>query len=157
MDESICGYLLSALEVTYEPYNTQLKNSESSNNYFRILGTNFRDEVRIQSGIASSLNNNLSPSLIMTDEDTPASTIEIDGDDVRPELDLLNRLAAYYGAARQTLELKVKHPTVNNQPAALPLLKLNGISPDTKKYLPLAESRDWIADVATLKCFETPE
>ncbi len=71
----------------------------------------------------------------------------------RPEVDLLNRLAAYYGAARQTLDLIVKHPTVT----ALPLLKLNGISPDTKKYLPLAESRDWREETCTLTCFETPE
>ena len=69
----------------------------------------------------------------------------------RPEVDLLNRLASYYGAARQTLDLIVKHPTA----AALPLLKLNGISPDTRKYVPLAESRDWREETCTLKCFET--
>ena len=69
----------------------------------------------------------------------------------RPEVDLLNRLASYYGAARQTLDLIVKHPTV----AALPLLKLNGIN-DGKVYLPLSESRDWQTGVCKLTCFETP-
>ena len=89
----------------------------------------------------------------MNSDTEPLTELSYGSESRRPEVDLLNRLAAYYGAARQTLELKVKHPTA----AALPLLKLNGISPDTKKYLPLAESRDWIADVATLTCFETPE
>ena len=69
----------------------------------------------------------------------------------RPEVDLLNRLAAYYGAARQRLELEVAHPTA----APLPLLKLNGIN-DGKVYLPLSESRDWQTGVCKLTCFETP-
>ena len=129
----------------------------SENHYITLLSTNFRDEVSINTDIATSLNNKLSPSLVMKNTSQAESTIDytISGgtEPRKPEKDLLNRLAAYYGAARQTLELKVKHPTA----AALPLLKLNGISPDTKKYLPLAESRDWIADVATLTCFETPE
>jgi hypothetical protein len=70
----------------------------------------------------------------------------------RPEVDLLNRLAAYYGAARQRLELEVSHPTA----APLPLLKLNGIN-DGKVYLPLSESRDWQTNVCKLTCFEVPE
>ena len=69
----------------------------------------------------------------------------------RPEVDLLNRLAAYYGASRQRLDLIVEHTTA----APLPLLRLNGIIPDTRKYLPLAESRDWKQDSSTIKCFET--
>ena len=70
----------------------------------------------------------------------------------RPEVDLLDRLAIYYGSARQRLELEVEHPTA----APLPLLKLNGIN-DGKVYLPLSESRDWKADTAKLTCFETAE
>jgi hypothetical protein len=65
---------------------------------------------------------------------------------------LLNRLAAYYGAARQRLELEVAHPTA----APLPLLKLNGIN-DGKVYLPLSESRDWQTNVCKLQCFELPQ
>ena len=67
-----------------------------------------------------------------------------------PEVDLLNRLASYYGASRQTLDLITKHPTA----AVLPLLKLNGIN-DGKTYLPLSESRDWREETCTIKCFET--
>ena len=139
--------------------NTQTDRGE--NHYFRLLGTNFSDEISINTDLASYLNNEQSPSIIMTDATTPATTIDYkvrnsimgELEPFRPEVDLLNRMASYYIAARQTLELKVQHPTA----AALPLLKLNGISPDTKKYLPLAESRDWKGDVSTLKCFETPD
>ena len=68
----------------------------------------------------------------------------------RPEVDLLNRLATYYGAARQRLELEVAHIST-----PLPMLKLNGIG-DGKVYLPLAESRDWRTGVCKLTCFECP-
>ena len=143
----------SKLDVDYLINDNSLLSDRSENHYFRLLGTNFSDEVSVSTELASSLNNLPSPSLIMNSATEPMTELSYGSESRRPEVDLLNRLAAYYGAARQTLELKVKHPTA----AALPLLKLNGISPDTKKYLPLAESRDWIADVATLTCFETPE
>lgn len=147
----------SSLTADYVQTDNDSLSDRSSNHYFRLLGLNFSEDVSVDTDMASYLNNRPSPSLIMNDSTTPASSIDytVSGgtESRRPEVDLLNRLAAYYGEARQTLELNVKHPTA----AALPLLKLNGISPDTKKYLPLAESRDWIADVATLKCFETPE
>ena len=71
----------------------------------------------------------------------------------RPEVDLLNRLAIYYSAARHRLSLIVEHQTA----APLPFLRLNGISLDTRKYLPLAESRDWQEETSTLTCFETPQ
>ena len=150
---SIVEMIFSQLNVDHViPDNSNLTD-RSKNHYFRLLGTNFSDEVSVDTELASSLNNLPSPSLIMNSDTEPMTELSYGTESRRPEVDLLNRLAAYYGAARQTLELKVKHPTA----AALPLLKLNGISPDTKKYLPLAESRDWIADVATLTCFETPE
>ena len=129
----------------------------SENHYFRLLGTNFRDEISISTDLASSLNNLPSPSLIMNDQTTPMTMLNYGStqspDMRRPEVDLLNRLATYYSAARQRLELEVAHPT----DAPLPLMRLNGISPDTRKYLPLAESRDWIEDTSTLTCFETPQ
>ena len=150
---SIMEMIFSQLNVEHIiPDNSNLTD-RSENHYFRLLGTNFSDEISVDTDLASSLNNLPSPSLIMNSDTEPMTELSYGSESRRPEVYLLNRLAAYYGAARQTLELKVKHPTA----AALPLLKLNGISPDTKKYLPLAESRDWIADVATLTCFETPE
>ena len=125
------------------------------NNYFQLLGTNFRDEISIRTEIASKLYNNPSPSLIMNSETEAMTELNYGTDQVpdmrRPEVDLLNRLAAYYGEARQRLELDVAHPTA----APLPLLKLNGIN-DGKVYLPLSESRDWRTNVCKLTCFECP-
>jgi hypothetical protein len=88
--------------------------------------------------------------MIWNDSTTPAKLISLGGATVRPEVDLLNRLATYYGAARQRLELEVAHITT-----PLPNLKLNGID-DGKVYLPLAESRDWRTGVCKLTCFECP-
>ena len=150
--------LLTELILEHVEEEYLVKNERSENKYFRLLGTNFRDEISISTDLASTLNNRPSPSLVMKDLVTAMRymdyIISASGttEPRRPEVDLLNRLAQYYGAARQRLSLIVAHPTV----APLPLLKLNGISPDNRKYLPLAESRDWINDTSTLTCFETP-
>ena len=145
-------------ELTLEhilPYNEKLSD-RGENHYFRLLGTNFRDEISIGAELASMLNNIPSPSLIMEDATTPMTELNYGSEQSpemrRPEVDLLNRLAAYYGAARQRLELEVAHPTA----APLPLLKLNGIN-DGKVYLPLSESRDWQTGVCKLTCFEMPQ
>ena len=147
----------SSLNIDYIPYQSALTTDRSENHYFRLLGTNFRDEVSINTELASSLNNQPSPSLIMNSETEAMTELNYGTtqapDMRRPEVDLLNRLAAYYSAARQRLNLIVEHPTA----APLPLLRLNGISPDNRKYLPLAESRDWKGDTCTLTCFEVPD
>ena len=153
----VYGMFFSELSVSYIPLRTNFRTDRKSNEYYNELATSFRNDIQKTVNIASFMHNSPSPSLLYNTDNSPMQVLEFAvGENtikIPPEQYLLNRMSAYYGAARQTLELKVKHPTV----AALPLLKLNGISPDTKKYLPLAESRDWIADVATLTCFETPE
>ena len=153
--------IFKSLDLSYAPDASVWNMDRSSNNYYRNLGTKFRDEVSVTVDFASYVNNVPSPSLIVEDtskndasrfmEKLTYTKADTTTELRRPEVDLLNRLASYYGAARQTLDLIVKHPTA----AALPLLKLNGISPDTRKYLPLAESRDWREETCTLKCFET--
>lgn len=144
------------MSVDYIPPIDDTLTDRSENHYFRLLGTNFRDEISVGTELASMLNNQPSPSLIMDNSTTPMKTLDylVSGgtEARRPEVDLLNRLATYYGAARQRLDLIVEHPTA----APLPLLRLNGISPDSRTYAPLAESRDWQQDSSTLKCFETP-
>ena len=147
----------SKLDVDYLVNENSLLSDRSENHYFRLLGTNFRDEISVNTDLASTLNNQPSPSLIMNSVTEAMTELNYGTDQVpdmrRPEVDLLNRLAEYYQAARQRLSLIVEHPTA----APLPLLRLNGISPDTRKYLPLAESRDWIEETCTLTCFETPQ
>ena len=148
--------VISKLDMSYEIEEDPNLTNRSENKYFRLLGTNFRDEISIGTDFASSLNNQPSPSLIMNSETEAMTELNYGTDQVpdmrRPEVDLLNRLATYYGAARQRLDLIVEHPTA----APLPLLRLNGISPDSRTYAPLAESRDWQQDTSTLQCFETP-
>ena len=143
---------LSELSLEHEEPEYITESEHKNNHYYRVLNTHFRDEISISTELASTLNNRPSPSLIMDDTNTPMRFLSYDNVPRRPEVDLLNRLAAYYGAARQRLELIVAHPTS----APLPLLRLNGISPDTRKYLPLAESRDWQEETSTITCFETP-
>ena len=147
------------LELEYEAPEYVTENDRSENKYYRLLGTNFRDEISVSTELASNLNNRPSPSLVMNSITKAMTTMNYNlaaggTEPRRPEVDLLNRLASYYGASRQTLDLITKHPVVNNAPAVLPLLKLNGIG-DGKQYLPLSESRDWRTEVCTLKCFET--
>ena len=144
--------IFTELSISLEQSEDVVWKNASENKYIQVLSTNFRDEINISTEIASNNNNH-------TQEVLPFSTIEYTKADTttesrRPEVDLLNRLASYYGAARQTLDLTVKHPVVNNQQAVLPLLKLNGIG-DGKQYLPLSESRDWREETCTIKCFET--
>ena len=149
--------LFSQLSVEHIFPDNDMFSDRSENHYFRLLGTNFRDEISVNTDLASMLNNQPSPSLIMNSETEAMTELNYgttqSPDMRRPEVDMLNRLAAYYGAARQRLDLIVEHPTA----APLPLMRLNGIIPDTRKYLPLAESRDWKTDVCKLICFEMPQ
>ena len=153
----ILEMIFSLLSVDHIVPKDTTATDRSENHYFRLLGTNFRDEISIDTDLASWLNNQPSPSILRNAPEVGHAMTELNygttqsPDMRRPEVDLLNRLAAYYGAARQRLELEVEHPTA----APLPLLRLNGISQDTRKYLPLAESRDWKQDSSTIKCFET--
>ena len=148
--------IFTELSVRMEYSDDITWRDSDENRYITLLNTNFRDEINVDVDLASDNFNHPSIShlynptfgLLKTLDYTVSGGTEAR----RPEVDLLNRLAAYYGAARQRLELIVEHPTV----APMPLLRLNGISPDTRKYLPLAESRDWQQDTSTLKCFETP-
>ena len=141
------------LGVEYMQTDDDTLTDRSENHYFRLLGTNFRDEISIGTDLASMLNNQPSPSLIMEDDTTPMTELNYGTDQVpdmrRPEVDLLNRLATYYSESRQRLKLEMAHI----ETPALPLLKLNGIN-DGKVYLPLSESRNWQTNVCTLTCFE---
>ena len=161
---TVTGILLEEFSIEYKKEENVILSDDNKNSYFEKLLTNFRDEISVSTDIATSLNNRPSPSLVMESLYSDDATTKIDyvidtigtTEKRRPEVDLLNRLASYYGASRQTLNLIVKHPVINSQPAILPLLILNGIG-DGKQYLPLAESRDWQEETSTLTCFETPQ
>ena len=147
--------VISRLNMSYEAIEDPNLTDRSENHYFRLLGTNFRDDISVDTELASTLNNRPSPSLIMNSDTEAMNEMNYGStqspDMRRPEADLLNRLATYYGAARQRLELEVAHITT-----PLPMLRLNGIN-DGKVYLPLAEERDWRTGVCKLSCFECPQ
>lgn len=144
--------VLSKLDVSYIPLPEELRTDRSENVYATETSQAFRDELSLGVDLASYANNTKLATMVWeSDGVTPVKLMTLDGASVRPEVNLLNRIASFYGAARQRLELEVAHPTA----APLPLLKLNGIN-DGKVYLPLSESRDWQTDVCKLTCFETP-
>lgn len=165
-DNGKTSAIISDISIEYEPPFRKNTNDAKSNKYLQNL-SGYRDAVKLSLNLASSFNNRNALSHIYEvytywfgpesmDYLQPITTITYNlagglTETRRPEVDLLNRLAAYYGAARQRLELIVAHPTA----APLPLLKLNGIN-DGKVYLPLSETRDWQSDICQLTCFETP-
>lgn len=153
---SVHGLFISKLNLHYVYSNAELQNDIGSNKYMIDTGQPFADELSVELDIASDANNSKLETMIWKNETKPASTMMLGQTFVRPEVDLLERLATYYGASRKRLELKVGHPTVSGTPAPLPLLKLKGIN-ENKIYLPLSENRDWQTEVCTLTCFETPE
>lgn len=146
--------IFKMLNVSFRSNTHATTSDRGENKYYRLLGTNFSDEVSVNVDLASSLNNAPSPSLIMEDTATPMTEINYgtsqSPDMRRPEVELLNRLSTYYGLPRRTVTIDAQHPTT----APLPLLRLTGY--DSKNYLPLAESRDWQADKSTLTCMENP-
>ena len=147
---SMFDVFISKLDLEYVPLKEELRTDRSENVYATETSQAFRDELSVDCELASYANNTKLATMIWNDSTTPAKLISLGGATVRPEVDLLNRLATYYGAARQRLELEVAHIST-----PLPNLKLNGID-DGKVYLPLAESRDWRTGVCKLTCFECP-
>ena len=152
-----CNVFFSELSVDYIMKKSVRMSDRSNNNYRRTINTQFAEDISIDTDLASWHNNNPSPSLLYNEDgQTPMSVLSYatagGGTTTRrPEVDLLDRMQAYYNVPRSILSLQVA--PITDKP--LPLIRLNGIN-DGKVYLPLAESRDWIADVATLTCFETP-
>ena len=156
---------ITDISLKYEPpFKRDIENLKE-NRYVRALGA-ARDEMSINLNLASAFSNPNGLSHIYgvkrywsgpdyMDYLEPIQELTYntaDGtENRRPEVDLLDRMAAYYGQSRQRLELEVAHPTV----APLPRLLLNGIN-DGKVYLPLSESRDWRTNVCKLTCFEVP-
>ena len=147
---SMFDVFISKLDLEYVPLKEELRTDRSENVYATETSQAFRDELSVDCELASYANNTKLATMLWNDATTPAKLISLGGATVRPEADLLNRLATYYGAARQRLELDVAHITT-----PLPNLKLNGIN-DGKVYLPMAESRDWRMGTCRLICMEIP-
>ena len=126
----------------------------SANHYFEALKTAFRDEVSVECDFGSSLDNLPNPSLILNVDPVryyePLTRMSFyDGmlTEERPEKHLLSRLATYYRKPHTSLELVAAFPGV------LPMMRYRGLN-DGKFYLPMAASRDWQQDTATLSMLQ---
>jgi len=142
-------FMLTELSLTYQAPEDVFED-RSANHYFEALKTAFRDEVSVECDFGSSLDNLPNPSLILNvDPDRyyePLTRMSFyDGmlTEARPEKHLLSRLATYYRKPHASLELVAAFPGV------LPMMRYKGIN-DGKFYLPMAASRDWQQDTATL-------
>jgi hypothetical protein len=142
-------YILTSLSLEYQAPEDVFED-RSANHYFEALKTAFRDEVSVECDFGSSLDNLPNPSLILNvDPDRyyePLTRMSFyDGmlTEARPEKHLLSRLATYYRKPHTSLELVAAFPGV------LPMMRYKGIN-DGKFYLPMAASRDWQQDTATL-------
>ena len=142
-------YILTSLSLEYQAPEDVFED-RSTNHYFEALKTAFRDDVSVKCDFGSSLDNLPNPSLILDVDPSRyyeplTRMIFFDGMQVeeRPEKHLLSRLATYYRKPHTSLELVAAFPGV------LPMMRYKGIN-DGKFYLPMAASRDWQQDTATL-------
>ena len=142
-------YILTSLSLEYQAPEDVFED-RSANHYFEALKTAFRDEVSVECDFGSSLDNLPNPSLILNVDPKryyePLTRMSFyDGMEVeeRPEKHLLSRLATYYRKPHTLLELVAAFPGV------LPTKRYRGLN-DGKFYLPMAASRDWQQDTATL-------
>lgn len=142
-------YILTSLSLEYQAPEDVFED-RSTNHYFEALKTAFRDDVSVKCDFGSSLDNLPKPSLILDVDPSRyyeplTRMIFFDGMQVeeRPEKHLLSRLATYYRKPHTSLELLAAFPGV------LPMMRYRGLN-DGKFYLPMAASRDWQQDTATL-------
>lgn len=141
--------IIESMSISYEPTLDGFETDDDENTYYKNLSTNFKNVTVIESNLASYRNNKPSNSILTNGYEMLEQLEYGNGVMERPEVDLLNRLAEYYSSARSILKLDIKKID------AIPLILLNGIN-DEKKYIPIAESRDWKEDVSTITCMEIP-
>ena len=142
-------FMFTELSLTYQAPEDVFED-RGANHYFEALKTAFRDEVSVECDFGSSLDNLPNPSLILNVDPNryyePLTRMSFyDGmlTDERPEKHLLSRLATYYRKPHTLLKLVAAFHGV------LPMMRYKGIN-DGKFYLPMAASRDWQQDTATL-------
>ena len=146
-------FMFTELSLTYQAPEDVFED-RSANHYFEALKTSFRDEVSVECDFGSSLDNLPNPSLILNVDPVryyePLTRMSFyDGmlTEERPEKHLLSRLATYYRKPHTSLELVTAFPGV------LPMMRYRGLN-DGKFYLPMAASRDWQQDTATLSMLQ---
>ena len=149
--DQVLDVFIDQMEVKYVVPDNIIKSDRDSNDYMKNTGENFRREETRSVDLASDLNNNIKANMLYYNRNgVTVKLLSLDNVQVRPEVDLLNRMTAYFAASRRKVVLQASHPSSD----ATPTVQLNGIN-DGKKYLPLAEERDWKGDKVKLTCYET--
>lgn len=146
---------LSDLTLSYKQDEDILRSGRSENHYFRLLGGKFSEEVSVDTDIASDLNNQPSPNILLNDDRAETTVKELDYIDsqgytksLRPEKDLLNRMALFYGKIRRKIDLDI------SPISKMPIKKVIGLEEHPIHYLPLAQNRNWVQGTARLTCIE---
>ena len=146
-------FMFTELSLTYQAPEDVFEDRDA-NHYFEALKTAFRDEVSVECDFGSSLDNLPNPSLILNVDpvryyEPLTRMLFYDGmlTEERPEKHLLSRLATYYRKPHTSLELAAAFSGV------LPMMRYRGLN-DGKFYLPMAASRDWQQDTATLSMLQ---
>ena len=146
-------WVYTSLSLEYQAPEDVFEDRDA-NHYFEALKTAFREEISVECDFGSSLDNLPNPSLILNVDpvryyEPLTRMIFFDGMQVeeRPEKHLLSRLATYYRKPHTSLELVAAFPGV------LPMMRYRGLN-DGKFYLPMAASRDWQQDTATLSMLQ---
>lgn len=140
------------IELTHIIPNNDRLSDRTQNTYRKVLGLNFKDEITIDCNLASNLSNYPSPSIILEDLTNTMKqltyTYSSGNVEIRPEIELLKRMAVYYGANRRTVELEVQDKIKHGS-------DMEGY--DGRTYIPAAISREWQRDKATVMMMEMPE
>ena len=148
---SMFDVFINKMDVEYVSPPEELRTDRSENVYAVGTSQAFREELSVDVGLATYAENTKLATMIWENETTPSKLLTLGSVDIRPEVDLLDRLKTYYSISRQRLKLEVKHID-----SALATMSLQGLG-DGKVYLPLSESRDWRTNVCKLTCFEMPQ
>lgn len=146
--DPIIGMLINSIEVSYT--KPELSSKRGVNHYFQLLGTNFSSEKVVSNDMATDMDNNESPSILLYTQNDKMQYMTYSypsGDATeRPEKDLLARLARYYKKRRSTIQLEVEH--IND---SLPTTR---VIADGVPCEPIAESRDYQLDKTTVTLME---
>lgn len=145
--------MVERMDIRYITPDSIVLSNSSVNHYSNVTGASFDEDKKISVELATDMYNDAKANMLYDSNGDTVKLLSLDNVQVRPEVDLLNRVTAYYAKTRRRLTIDVAHPVSN----PVPTIQLNGISPDTRKYLPLSEGRDWRTDECTLTCFETSE
>lgn len=150
--QTVKDVFISKLNLSYRKPERDIVNDRDKNVYLYDTKQKYKDDMTVSLDLATNVNNDRKATLLWTNSTTPVTLLSLGGSQVRPEEELSARIAAQYYTSRQKLELEAAPITI----VPLSRIKMTGIGPDTRIYLPIAESRDWMEETSKITCMEMP-